>query len=453
VKKRTILITGVCGCIGSHLLDELLLRGERVIGVDDLSYGKLDNVRNHLKNPNFRFIQLDVLDTGMLLRKVPHADVVLHQASLKKIGESQRAVPTLMVNAMGAESVLRFAKTRKSKVVISSTSDVYGVSEKLPFNEADDCVLGASTAIFRMLFWMKASYLLAEAGIVAILWRLFGKDARKAATIWLFSPIVLYGCYVFGQYRLWTALCLWAVIFCAEKGKNGRACALLGLTCLLDSFALLLLAPAVLVLGAGFKERAKLAACAAAPLVLILLPLAVHSRGYVLHAYYSPVVLQMATQSIFRTNAEIVAKASKIVLVGTWLACIAPFVFRNPVPPGRRADVFLRLSLAVLLTLHATSTTHVHYFMWTLPLFVWLMMKGEPWPRALSWIYFVLIFAFNLDTASAGPGLFYPFPQDVAWHVPGKAVAGSRLLYSVASLYFAAKILLGLLKRSDARAA
>ncbi len=120
-RKRRILITGVCGCIGSHILDELMLRGEVVVGVDNLSVGKLEHVKPHLKNKNFKFHKLDICDFDKLRKAVGRVDVVLHAASHKKIGESQPGWPTLMVNAKGAEAALRIGKLNNAKVVIFST--------------------------------------------------------------------------------------------------------------------------------------------------------------------------------------------------------------------------------------------------------------------------------------------------------------------------------------------
>ena len=125
MKKRTILITGVCGCIGSHLLDELLARGEKVVGVDNLSYGKIKNIQNHLKNRGFKFYKADVRDFDALKSKVKQASIILHTASIKKVGEGQPAWPTLTVNTLGTENALKLGRLRKGKVIIFSTSCLY----------------------------------------------------------------------------------------------------------------------------------------------------------------------------------------------------------------------------------------------------------------------------------------------------------------------------------------
>src|SRR4051812_25662368 len=83
-KKRKVLVTGVCGLIGSHLLDELLAIGDEVIGVDDLSFGKMNHVGAHLKNRNFRFVKMDITDTARLKRAAGKVDVIVHLAAVKK---------------------------------------------------------------------------------------------------------------------------------------------------------------------------------------------------------------------------------------------------------------------------------------------------------------------------------------------------------------------------------
>ena len=194
-KKRTILITGICGCIGSHLLDELLARGENVIGIDNLSYGKLANVRRHLKNPNFKFHRMDVRDFPALRGKIKKVDIILHTASVKKVGESQSAIPTLNVNAIGTENLLKLSRVKKSKIVIFSTSDVYGLSDRIPFREDDICVVGASTAkrwsyaISKLYSEQIALSYHKDFGVPVVVLRYFGVFSERSSTGWSGGPI------------------------------------------------------------------------------------------------------------------------------------------------------------------------------------------------------------------------------------------------------------------------
>lgn len=139
-----ILITGIAGMIGSHLLDRLLEKDLDVIGVDNLSYGKIDNIQHHLQNDRFVFHKSDILDPDTLLNLGKGVDTIVHLASVKKVGESDSCMATLEVNGQGAHNVLEAAKHYGSKVVLASTSDVYGMSPNIPFCEDDDLFLGPS---------------------------------------------------------------------------------------------------------------------------------------------------------------------------------------------------------------------------------------------------------------------------------------------------------------------
>ena len=130
--------------IGSHFLDALLEKGYMVTGIDNLSYGSLDNIRHNLQHPNFRFYRVDVTEIDALKILGKDADIIVHLAAFKKIGEKESAMPTFTVNGKGTENVLEVAKMWGCKVVYASTSDVYGMSPELPLKEDGDIFLGPS---------------------------------------------------------------------------------------------------------------------------------------------------------------------------------------------------------------------------------------------------------------------------------------------------------------------
>ena len=142
---KKILVTGVAGMIGSHLLDTLLENGGySVIGLDNLSFGKLDNIEHNLNNPMFEFFQGDILEYEKVSQLSRDADLIVHLAAVKKIAEADSSLPTLLVNARGTEHVLKAAKNCGAKVVFASTSDVYGMSMDLPHSESGDLLIGPS---------------------------------------------------------------------------------------------------------------------------------------------------------------------------------------------------------------------------------------------------------------------------------------------------------------------
>ena len=149
MSDRTIIgVTGSAGFIGSHLVDRLIARGDRVIGLDNLAYGTRDNFAHHAGNPAFEFHEVDVTSADRTIELLRPCDVIVHLAA-HKIPRYGTAMQTLKVNSEGSLNVLEAARVRAEagdplRVVLASTSDVYGKSEDLPFQEDGDLRLGAS---------------------------------------------------------------------------------------------------------------------------------------------------------------------------------------------------------------------------------------------------------------------------------------------------------------------
>jgi UDP-glucose 4-epimerase len=143
---HTFLITGGAGFIGSHLSEVLLAGGDRVIVLDDLSTGRIQNVEHLKKNPAFSYTIDSVMNRPLTAELVDRADFVFHLAAavgVKLIVQSP--VHTIETNVRGTEVVLELANKKKKPVFIASTSEVYGKSTKVPFSEDDDLVLGATS--------------------------------------------------------------------------------------------------------------------------------------------------------------------------------------------------------------------------------------------------------------------------------------------------------------------
>jgi UDP-glucose 4-epimerase len=142
--KKRVLITGVAGMIGSHLLDELLARGFIVLGVDNLSFGNLSNIRHNLTNANFCFKKIDILNTRKIIGIQGKFDFIIHLAAFKKNADKRLWLKTLDINSNGTRNILELARIKKAKFIFASTSDVYGKSTELPFKEYQDSVIGPS---------------------------------------------------------------------------------------------------------------------------------------------------------------------------------------------------------------------------------------------------------------------------------------------------------------------
>jgi UDP-glucose 4-epimerase len=141
-----VLITGGAGFIGSHLSDAYLERGDEVYIIDDLSTGSIDNIQHLKKHPRFHYTIDTVQNYAVLAELVDTCDVVFHLAAavgVKLIVESP--VRTIETNVRGTEIVLAAANKKKKKVLVASTSEVYGLSTEVPFREDGNLVMGATT--------------------------------------------------------------------------------------------------------------------------------------------------------------------------------------------------------------------------------------------------------------------------------------------------------------------
>lgn len=141
-----VLITGGAGFIGSHLAEALLERGDEVYILDDLSTGSIDNIERLKGAKGFHYTIDTVMNEPSTAEHVDRVDVVVHLAAavgVRLIVESP--VYTIETNVHGTESVLKLANKKKKRVLLASTSEVYGKSTEFPFREDSDLVLGPTT--------------------------------------------------------------------------------------------------------------------------------------------------------------------------------------------------------------------------------------------------------------------------------------------------------------------
>jgi UDP-glucose 4-epimerase len=137
------LITGGAGFIGSHLAEALLAGGDKVIVIDNLSTGSMENIIHLKGRDGFEYVIESVENEPLLAELIDRCDVVFHFAAavgVKLIVE--QPVYTIETNIHGTEVVLKHANKKKKLVVIASTSEVYGKSEDVPFREDSDLVMG-----------------------------------------------------------------------------------------------------------------------------------------------------------------------------------------------------------------------------------------------------------------------------------------------------------------------
>lgn len=143
---RHALITGGAGFIGSHLAEALLARDYTVTIIDNLSTGRISNLQAVENHPRLRVAIEDIRNTIVMDRLVSECDLIFHLAAAVGVQRIiQEPIETIETNIGGTEVVLKTARRYRKKVLIASTSEVYGKGVRIPFTEDDDSLLGATT--------------------------------------------------------------------------------------------------------------------------------------------------------------------------------------------------------------------------------------------------------------------------------------------------------------------
>ena len=191
--QKKVLVTGVAGFLGSHLADLLLARGYRVVGVDNLSHGSLENLKEALEHPSFEFHELDVCNLLALRKVTQDVSLIAHLAAFK-IPRYGKAIDTLLINSQGSHNVLQLAVELKAKFMLASTSDVYGKNPNIPFSETDDSIIGPSTiarwsyAVSKLFDEHLALAYADSYGIPVSIVRIFGSYGQRQNLTWWGGP-------------------------------------------------------------------------------------------------------------------------------------------------------------------------------------------------------------------------------------------------------------------------
>jgi UDP-glucose 4-epimerase len=174
------LITGGAGFIGSHLCETLLAKGYEVTVIDDLSTGRFENIEHLTADPHFHFAIETITNINVMDRLVSECDLIFHLAAA--VGVSlivSRPIHTIETNVMGTNIVLQTARRYRKKVMLASTSEIYGKSNKAPFAEDDDRIQGSTTrsrwsyATSKALDEFLALAYHKEIGLPVVIFRLF----------------------------------------------------------------------------------------------------------------------------------------------------------------------------------------------------------------------------------------------------------------------------------------
>jgi len=138
------LITGGAGFIGSHLADELIKKGDEVVVLDDLSTGRFENIAHLDGKKDFHFVEGTILNEALVDKLVEKVDVVYHLAAAVGVDLIvKKPLESLTTNIKGSEIVLEMVHRYHKKVLITSTSEIYGKNANGPLKEDDDRILGS----------------------------------------------------------------------------------------------------------------------------------------------------------------------------------------------------------------------------------------------------------------------------------------------------------------------
>jgi UDP-glucose 4-epimerase len=196
------LVTGGAGLIGSHLCEHLAARGDEVVVIDDLTSGRRENLAAVESTPGFRFVEASIFDESALAGAIAGCGEVYHLAAAVGVRMIvDRPVHTLETNIAGTERVLRAALAAGAPVLLASSSEVYGKSVAVPFQEDADMVLGATTrarwgyACSKAVDEFMALAFARELGLQVVIARLFNTvGARQTGRYGMVLPRLVRQC-------------------------------------------------------------------------------------------------------------------------------------------------------------------------------------------------------------------------------------------------------------------
>ena len=176
-----VLVTGGAGFIGSHLADALIARGDQVVALDNFSTGSTANIKHITKN--FEIIDGDIRNVDLINDAIKDVDLVFHMAAALGVNTIlESPLESISTNIVGSEVVLNAAANHKKRILIASTSEIYGKNPKQPLKESDDRVVGSPQKI-------RWSYSDAKAIEEAMAFSLNQEKGLKVTTARLFNTV------------------------------------------------------------------------------------------------------------------------------------------------------------------------------------------------------------------------------------------------------------------------
>jgi len=176
-----VLITGGTGFIGSHLCDYYIKHGQDVTVIDNLSTGSISNIKNNIQNIDL--IEGNITDVGLVNDLVSKSDLVLHLAAAVGVKTIlAKPIESITTNFLGSETILNACAKYDKRLLIASTSEIYGKNENQPLSETDDRIVGPP----QILRW---SYADAKALEESLAHALYLSKKLKVTTVRFFNTV------------------------------------------------------------------------------------------------------------------------------------------------------------------------------------------------------------------------------------------------------------------------
>lgn len=272
---------------------------------------------------------------------------------------------------------------------------------------------GTSLRVMKYLFLMKVPYLFYDALCLWGAMMMFpnAEHRLRAGVLWMFSPVVLYGTYMFGQADIMPAALVLLSVLVIEKGYAGTGFFFLGMGALFKTFPIFLVPVLLVLVPKSGKELLKCLAAAALPFALVLLPYVLSGSAGAIKSLFPNAYTDYSDRAVDLTWVFL-----RRGMFGILYASIIGYAWiRSRTAKGKGVLAF---ALASVLALYALFFAPIHYFLWAVPLLIVAVVRGII-PERLYWLFTGTVFIYGLNSARTTTEIFAPLDPGLFLGLPG----------------------------------